>query len=237
MKILITWWTKGIWLAVAQIFAENWYDLVLTYAHDTNNAQLVVDQLSSDNIKVEAIQADSSNKSDIESLFSKVDDISVLVNNVWSSFPHTWPTDREWMFQYHLMSPVRYTEAYANQLKWEWSIINITSVLWNNPWAWHKWIRLEAYCCMKSAVEMYTKICASKYAGKIRVNAVSPWNTKTPSREWADKEFVAQREKNSCINRFIDPSEIAQAVFSLVQNKWITWQSLTVDWGEIADWY
>lgn len=237
-KALITGWTKWIGYAIAERLAKEWYELVLTYLHDQSHAINMQQFLSATySVRVTILKADSWSRSDIADIFKTENNFTVLVNNIWSAFPDDTWIDRQNMFQYHVMWTVHATEYFAEQLWTEWSIINITSVAWSHPGAWHKCMRLEAYCCMKAAVEMYTKICANKYKGKIWVNAVSPGNTMTPWRDDTDPMFIKSRAENSCIRRFINPSEIAEAAAALIANKWINGQVVTVDWGEVARWY
>lgn len=237
MKALITWWTKGIWYAIAENLAKQWYDIVMTYLHDHGTAKESQERLKAFSKEVVVIQADSSSREDINRIFEQEKGFTVLINNVWSPFPSEGWSDRNAMFQYHMMWTVYATELFAQHLEWTWSIINISSVLWQDPFAWYKWARLEAYCCIKSAVDMYTKLSANKFAGKIQVNAVSPWNTNTPAWQWADESFVKAREDNSCIKRFIDPDEIGRTVAMIVINQWINGQVIVVDWWTVARWY
>lgn len=238
MKALITWWTKGIGFSIAKELTLCGYEIVLTYFHDEVAASKASAALLASWASPKIIKADTGSRTDLQNVFKQVnDDINVLVNNIGSAFPDDDGLDWDTMFHYHMMWTVYATEFFAQQLKGEGNIINITSVAWSNPWARHRCMRLEAYCCMKAAVEMYTKICANKYKWKIWVNAVSPGNTQTPWREWADVDFVRARERNSCINRFVEPSEIAKASVAIIQNRWINGQIITVDGGEVARGY
>ncbi len=69
----------------------------------------------------------------------------------------------------------------------------------------------------------------------IRVNAVAPGSTKTPMSkiDWSNPEISAQTEKNTLLKKWLDPSEIANAVFFLSgdQASGITGQNLLVDAG------
>jgi len=236
-RALITWWTKGIWLAIAEWLAKEWCDVCVTYFHDSSNAEQVVEKLRWFWVDAIAIQADSSDKHDMQNTFDCCWKINILINNIWSYLPDLNDWYREDMFNHHLMWTVRSTELFAEQLEWKWKILNISSVAGCNPWAWHKCIWLESYCCMKASVNMYTKICANKFRWKILVNAISPWNTSTPARDWASRDSISCREKNSVIWRFIEPEEIAKIVYATVDNDWINGQIITVDGGEVARWY
>lgn len=86
------------------------------------------------------------------------------------------------MFQHHLMGTVYATELFANAYGDSGGcIINISSILGVDPLMHYRGPRLEAYCCMKAAVNTYTKLAANKYPGKIRVCAIAPGNTQSDS--------------------------------------------------------
>jgi len=240
---IITWWTAGIGYWIAEVFAKNWINLVLSYFHNDTRAQGVWEKLSKYWIKVLVIKADSGNKSDLERLFMETKNalgkVEILVNNIWAWFPDDHDTN-EWesTFHHHMMGTVNATELFKNQL-WEdqWCIINISSVLGVEPLLQYKWARLEAYCCMKSAIIMYTKITANKFNWKIRVNAIAPWNTQTEWWWWADEKFKEARRKGTLIHRFIQPMEIWKTALHLLDNDAINWQVFVVDWWVVWKWY
>lgn len=236
-KVIVTWWTKWIWYACASLFSQHWYDVVMTYSHDETHAESIAIQMrKTSSGSIFPIKSDTNIKSDLDALFDEHSDATTLINNIGSV---SCEESFDWkdMFTYHLMWTVHATELFVKNIDTVWSIVNISSILWQDPFSWYKGMRLEAYCCMKSAVDMYTKICSKKYHWKIRVNAVSPWNTETPSRKWADENLIEERKDNSCIWRFVTPDEIGQAVFAVATNEAINWQILQVDWWAVARGY
>jgi NAD(P)-dependent dehydrogenase (short-subunit alcohol dehydrogenase family) len=166
--------------------------------------------------------------------------IDILVNNIGSTFPddRDTNTERESMFHYHLMGTVSSTQLFQQQL-WnqKWCIINISSVSGIEPLLRYKWARLEAYCCMKAAVNMYTKIIANQCAGTIRVNSIAPGNTDTESWKWSDEWFKELRRKWTLIGRFIKPSEIGKMAYQIIENEALNWQVFIVDGWVVGKWY
>lgn len=232
---IITGGTAGIGYGIAEAFAQQWIHLVLSYFHDEAKAEQAKAKLSTYWVQILVVHADSGNEDDITKLFLQAKDffgmIDILVNNIWSALPDRPHTD-EWeiLFHHHLMSTVWATEQFNNQLgNGIWCIINISSVLWINPLAWYKWARLEAYCCMKSAVNMYTTIAANKFHWKIRVNSIAPWNTDTDGWKNADESFKDARKKWTLIQRFVQPAEIWSMAVQLVENQALNGQVFVVD--------
>ena len=240
---IITWWTAGIGYWIAEAFAQKWINLVLSYFHDEWRAEEVEKKLSQYWIEIRMIKANSWNKNDLENVFAEALKafwkIDILVNNIWTTFPDGYNTDeRESTFQYHMMSTVNATNLFENQI-WEnkWCIINMSSVLGVEPLLQYKWARLEAYCCMKSAINMYTKITANKFSWKIRVNSIAPWNTETEWWKWADENFKEARRKWTLIHRFIEPKEIWKMAVQIAENEGLNWQIFVVDGWVVGKWY
>ena len=240
---VITWWTAGIGYGIAEVFAQKWINLILSYFHNDERAKDVEKKLTKYGIKILVMKADSWNKKDLENLFAEAKKtfwkIQILVNNVWASFPDEQETN-EWesTFHHHMMGTVNATELFKNQL-WEdiWCIINLSSVSGTEPLSRYRWARLEAYCCMKAAIVMYTKITANKFNWKIRVNSIAPWNTETEWRVGADEKFKEARRKWTLIHRFIEPTEIGKTALHMVENDAINWQVFVVDGWVVGKWY
>lgn len=237
---LITWWTAGIGFGVAKAFAQNWANLIITYAHNTERANSTKEQLEEYGISVELHKVDSWDTSALNTLTNNIKwTVNILINNSWTTFP-SWYENNEWtsMFQHHLLSTVTLSEWFWNQI-WEqkWIIINISSCVGWESLSWYKAIRLESYCCMKSAIDTYTRICANKYKGKIRVNWIAPWNTETEWRKWADPDFKQCRIDWILIWRFIYPEEIWKTALHIIDNEWINWHTIYVDGWVVAKGY
>ena len=236
---LITGWTSWIGLGIAKKFAECGINLILTYFHDEQRAKKVQTELEEVGVKIVTIQADTWHRDNIEEVFLKLKresiGLDILVNNIWASFPDS--DDWQGFFDHHMMWTVYPSELFSDQIAKEGVIINISSILGIDPLMYHKWARLEAYCCMKSAVNTYTKLSANKYAGKIRVNAIAPWNTETTWWEKADSDFKEARRKDILIGRFVDPAEIGQMAAQIVENKALNGQIFVVDGGVVGNWY
>ena len=229
---LITWWTAGIGFWIAKIFAEAGINLVISYAHNESRAKEVEEKLSKYWIKILVVKADSGNKQDLIKLFEeskKIGKIDILVNNIWASFPDD-DNENEWedIFHHHMMGTVNATELFAKQAE-EGVIINISSVLWVDPLLIYKWARLESYSCIKAAVNMYTKIIANKFSGKIRVNSIAPGNTETEWWQWSEESFKEMRRKWILIHRFVNPEEIGKFALQLVENEALNWQVFVID--------
>ncbi len=242
-RVLITWWTAGIWYATACLFAEKWASVIVSYAHNDERAKKVEKELCTlsgrDCYVVKATSSTKEWRKQLQEACEKIGKFDILVNNIWKAFPDIHNTSVwEAMFNHHFMSTVEMTEWFVDQL-WErrWCIVNIWSVAWTEPLSWYKVARNESYCCIKAMIETYTRVMANTYRWKVRVNTVSPWNTKTIWREGASQEIVDARMKWTLIQRFVQPEEIWSTVFHVVENEAINWHTFVVDWWVVAKWY
>ncbi len=243
-NVLITGGTAWIGYGIAESFAEKWANVIISYAHNEIGALEAVDKLKQYNVDVHTIKANSWDKKErilLQNSCSAIWKIDILVNNIWKASPDKDDNMSSWeaMFNYHLISTVEMTERLAKQM-WEWNggcVVNISSVAWTEPLSWHKVSRLEAYCCIKSAIETYTRISANKYVWSLRVNAVSPWNVETPGRNNAPEDMVKARMKWTLIHRFIQPKEIWSTVLHLVENDAINGHVFVVDGWVVAKGY
>jgi 3-oxoacyl-[acyl-carrier protein] reductase len=84
---------------------------------------------------------------------------------------------------------------------------------------------------MKAALDSYMKILAKHLAPDILVNAVAPGKTLTPMWGDMDKKYKKEQASEHLINRWINPSEIADGVVFLAKNDAVCGEILTIDGG------
>ena len=182
--------------------------------------------------------ADLTKKNDTQSLINDTLDwagqIDVLVNNA-SLFKPTYfeePNDLLWntMFAINVQAPFWLSlAARASLARQQGSIINITDI--------HAETALKGYaeyCQTKAALAMQTKALAREFAPDIRVNAIAPGAIAWPEGE--NKLSDEQQEHiiaKTLLKRHGEAIYIAQATLSLINNPFITGQSLRVDGGRI----
>lgn len=98
-----------------------------------------------------------------------------------------------------------------------------------------QFVEYGAYAAAKSAVETMTPILAKEMRGKqIRVNTIAPGPTATPL--FLDGKSEALIQKLSVANpleRLGEPRDIAEAVFHVIESKWINGQVVFVNGGMV----
>lgn len=158
--------------------------------------------------------------------------IDLLVNNA-SAFMRTDCTvfavsDWDTLFDSNVKVPFALSvAAYPFLKKQRGCIINITDIHGERPLQGY-----AVYCQTKAALEMQTKALAKEFAPEVRVNAVAPGATIWPEHgnsldESARQKIIAKTP----LQTHGHPDFIADAVWALVGNSFITGQTLQVDGG------
>ena len=158
--------------------------------------------------------------------------LNVLINNA-SVFERT-PTDplddAHWdnMFRVNVRAPFLLSHtAYPHLAQQQGAIINITDIHAQTPLKDY-----PVYCQSKAALSMQTKALSREFAPAVRVNAIAPGAIAWPEGENALPSTIQQTilEKTP-LKRHGEPLFIAKAVLALIENPFITGQTLSVDGG------
>lgn len=230
--VLITGGTGAIGAAIAEEFAKT-DDVIITY----NSAEQRAKELKI-SLRCEAVQMDVADFDSVEAAvegilreFSRVD---ILVNNAGISLikPFLDTTSEEWrkMMSVDLDGVFNVTKAVAPSMvsRKSGTIINISSV-----WGVHGASCEVAYSAAKAGVIGFTRALAKELAPSgITVNALAPGVIESPmnSARLSEEELAALAEETP-LGRLGKPSEVAKAVRSLAENRFITGQVLGVDGG------
>lgn len=106
-------------------------------------------------------------------------------------------------------------------------IINLTDIHAEKPLRGY-----SVYCQTKAALKMQTEALAKEYAPQVRVNAVAPgaiaWPEGENTLDDAQKKAIIERTPLGCHGQ---PDWIAMAALALIENPFITGQTLRVDGG------
>lgn len=220
-KVLITGGATGIGKSTAMLFAQKGYDVFVTY-----------NQTKPDFDGVTKIKCNLENEEDILNLFKTVGNIDILVNNAGISLikqiNDTTAEEYDKIMSvnarpYFLCS----REAIKLMLKnHEGAIVNVSS-MWGQTGASCE----IAYSMSKAAVIGLTRSLAEELAPSgITVNCVCPGIIDTRMNNMFDKNEL---EEEVPLGRLGTSEEVADAIFYLTQNKYITAQILGVNGGII----
>ena len=225
---LVTGAAHRLGKAFALTLAGAGYDILLHYHSSSDEALQTKAEIESLSRNVTLAQSDLTNPSEINSLLSKIESLDVLVNsaafmpsgNVDSLSIENWDTSLD----LNLRAPFLLAQECAIKMTHGGLIVNITDV-----GAQKAWSRYPSYTVSKAALESLTKILARAFAPKIRVNAIAPGfilqSDIVLAEEW---ERLTGRIP---LNRPGRSEEVTSALEFLLQNQYVTGQTIVVDGG------
>lgn len=220
-KVLITGGATGIGKATAQLFAQKGYDVFITY-----------NQTEPDFDGVTKIKCNLQNEDEIVNLFNQIGNVDILVNNAGISLVKqindTTAQEYDKIMSINARSYfLCCREAVKLMLKnHKGAIVNVSS-MWGQMGASCE----IAYSMSKFAVVGLTNSLAQELAPSgITVNCICPGIIDTRMNEMFDKKEL---EAQVPIGRLGTVQEVAQAIYYLTQNKYITSQILGVNGGII----
>lgn len=220
-KVLITGGATGIGKATAMLFAQKGYDVFVTY-----------NQTKPDFDNITKIKCNLENEEDILNLFKALQNIDILVNNAGISLikqiNDTTAEEYDKIMSINARSYFLCSrEAVKLMLKkHEGAIVNVSS-MWGQTGASCE----IAYSMSKAAVIGLTRSLAEELAPSgITVNCVCPGIIDTRMNSMFDKKEL---EEEVPLGRLGTSEEVAEAIYYLTQNKYITAQILGVNGGII----
>lgn len=220
-KVLITGGATGIGKSTAMLFAQKGYDVFVTY-----------NQTKPDFDGITKIKCNLENEEDILNLFKTVGNIDILVNNAGISLikqiNDTTAEEYDKIMSVNARSYFLCSrEAVKLMLKnHKGAIVNVSS-MWGQTGASCE----IAYSMSKAAVIGLTRSLAEELAPSgITVNCVCPGIIDTRMNNMFDKNEL---EEEVPLGRLGTSEEVADAIFYLTQNKYITAQILGVNGGII----
>jgi NAD(P)-dependent dehydrogenase (short-subunit alcohol dehydrogenase family) len=217
---------------IALALADQGYAIGLHYHHSARQAQELSRQLEDKGTPVLLLEADLTIPEQIRRIFDQVNayphPLRVLVNSAGvmhaGTLEETSVEDWDETFDLNLRAPWLCAQYAAPLMKDHGVIINLTDAASGRPWK-----KYPAYSVSKAGVEVLTRILARSLAPDIRVNAVAP-GLVMPSADFSAEQWDRLVERLPA-KKPGTPEDITRAVLFLVQNEYITGQTLVVDGG------
>ncbi len=184
------------------------------------------------------LQADLSNKHGPERLAEQLgeltDALDLLVNNAGGLIKREGLEEIEWdtmeeIFTLNAFSTFMVTKLLLPALRagYHPQIINMTSVAMRNGAP-----NALMYGASKGAVDTFTRGIAKSLAPQIRVNAIAPGVITTPFHEkYTSEEQLEAMRRNTPLQKFAEPAEIARAVRYLYESEFLTGATIDVNGG------
>lgn len=230
---LVTGGAVRLGKAIALGLAEAGFAVGLHYHSSKNAAKETASEIEKLGVPVYLFEADLHDPAQIQNLFDQVAALSlqlqVLVNSA-SVMPRS---------DLRSMQVAEWDDTLDLNLRAPWLCARAAAVLMqdaggviiniSDSGAQKTWTGFPAYTISKAGLETLTRLLARSLAPKIRVNAVSP-GLILPS------QGIAAEDWERLVNRLPagqsgSPQDVAQAVLFLIENHYITGETLVVDGG------
>ncbi len=237
---VITGSSRGIGKATALLFAKEGAKVVINYRKEEEKAREVADQVEKLGSEAIAVRADISKPEDIKKLFQEAvkafGTVDILVNNagyvVMKEFFDLTAEDWREMLDMHLTGYFICSQEAAKIMKNRGGrILSISSIRGLENCGREG---VMPYSAAKAGVINLTKTMAKELAKyNINVNAVAPGFTETDiAKQWTP-EIKEKALRDTYLNRFVQPEEIAGALLYLASEdaKSVTGEVIVVDGG------
>ncbi|MDW3864891.1 SDR family oxidoreductase [Staphylococcus saprophyticus] len=238
---LITGGDSGIGRAIAVLYAKEGANVAIGYYDEHEDAEAVVEQISSLGVTAKAYAHDLKKVEDSQKLIEKVvadfGELNILVNNGGVQFPQDHfediaPEQIKETFETNIFGMMFLSQAAVPHLKEGDAIINTTSVT-----AYRGSAHLIDYSATKGAIVAFTRSLATTLMSKgIRVNAVAPGPIYTPLIPATFSEDKVENQGGETpMERRGQPAELAPSyVFlaSYADSSYITGQVIHVNGGD-----
>lgn len=230
--VLITGGSGAIGAAIAEEFAKT-DDVIFTYNTNKDQARLLMGRLNCFCTQMDVTDMNSINEA-VQNVLREFGHIDILVNNAGISMikPFLDMSYEDWqrMIDVDLTGVFNVTRAVVPSMvnRKSGAVVNVSSV-WGTCGASCE----VAYSAAKAGVIGFTKALAKELGPSgITVNAVAPGVIDSPMNSaHLTSEELAELAEETPLCRLGQPSEVAKAVRSLAENRFITGQVLGVDGG------
>ena len=262
---LVTGGKRGIGKAIALVLAEAGADVAIAdYIVDDGELKAVAEEIRDLGRRCLAVQADVSQKSEVEELVKKVlsefGAIDILVNNAGVSGLEVQSelAEEHWhkVIDVNLNGCYLCSQAVSERMvqRKKGNIINIASVeglrggavaralmplIPVSPIPTGLTLAGRPYNVSKAGIIMLTRVMARQLGSYgIRVNAIAPGGIRTEMLRfvWDDADFMKQFESQVPLGRIGEPSEIANVALFLASDasSYVTGHTLVADGGLLA---
>lgn len=230
---LITGAAHRVGKAIALRLAKEGCNIAIHYHTAAREAEQTLTEIQSCSVEAHAYQADLRSHEEIGILFESIthdfERLDILINSAAIMqripFREVSPEDWETTIDLNLRAAFFCTQL-AIKLMGDagGAVINISDIAGLQPW-----VDFPVHSISKVGIEMLTKVAALAYAPDVRVNAVAPGPVLKPDH--MSEARWAQLGAELPIGQAGETADVAEAVFFLLKNDFITGETIVVDGG------
>lgn len=227
--VLITGATSGIGTATAKRFVQGGFH-VFAHARDRARGEALVAKLGDATLAVSDLSADDGVRRLVEQVAQSGRTLTSLVNNAGGLAEARLTlgevVDPTLTYKLNVFAAYELIQL-CSKIDSLRSIVNISSIHAHAT----RGVDLPHYSGAKAALTQLTRTMAVALSPQIRVNSVSPGRTLTSSWGTLSAEDHQRLANDTLLERWVQPGDIAEAVWFLDQNQGCTGTDLLVDAG------
>ena len=236
---LITGASKGIGRAIANTFAEQGASIAFTYLSSVEQGESLVERLKAKGVDAKGYRSDASNLEAAQELITDViqdfGKFDILINNAGITRDNLTirMKDEEWskVININLSSSFLLSKNVIKKMirNKNGKIINITSIVGHTGN-----VGQANYAASKAGLIGMSKSLALEYGKKnIKINCISPGFIKSEMTDKISDNFKQLLQDKISLERFGDPSDVANAVLFLSSSlsDYITGETIHVNGG------
>jgi pteridine reductase len=217
---------------IAETLQRRGVHTAIHYAHSEGGAREVADAGVTLGLTSVTIQADLSDAAAARALPSRaaaaLGGLDILINSAaimeHQPIPEVMPEDWDRAMNLNLRGPFFVAQAAAALMGEGAAIVNIADLA-----AFERWTGYAVHCISKAGVVVMTELMAKAFAPTIRVNAIAPGAVLLPD-DW-DEATRAKFAETTPLKRLGSADDVANAVLYLLENDYVTGETLVVDGG------
>ncbi len=236
--VLVTGASTGIGAATARDLAQDGGHVFVHYMSSKDAAESVAEEIRERGADATTAQADLTTDEGCQKLFAEVeqntDRLDVVVNNAGGLVERRAVADFTWdvmtrVFALNTFSAMRVCSLAIPFLKKSSTavVVNVSSIVVR-----HGAAGATLYGAAKGALDVFTRGMAKELAPAIRVAAVAPGVIETPFHDKVSTpEMLAKWAQSAPVGRNGSPQEIAHAIRFIIENGFVTGETLDVNGG------
>ena len=217
---------------IAETLMHHGVHLAIHYAHSEGGARDVAAAATAAGLKAVTLGADLGDAAEAQGLAARaaqaLGGLDILVNSAaimeHQVIAEVQPSDWDRAMNLNLRGPFFVAQGAAALMGEGGAIVNIADLA-----AFERWTGYPVHCISKAGVVVMTELMAKAFAPKIRVNAIAPGAVLLPD-DW-DEATRKRFADTTPLKRLGSAEDVANAVVYLLENDYVTAETIVVDGG------
>ena len=230
-RALVTGAGVRVGRVIAETLMARGVHVAIHYSHSEADARSLAARAPA-GIKAPTLKADLSEASAARDLGRRaaaaLGGLDILVNSAaimeQRAFPEVSAEDWDRTMNLNLRGAFFVAQGVAAAMGDTGAIVNIADLA-----AFERWTSYAVHCISKAGVVVMTELMAKAFAPRIRVNAIAPGAVLLPD-DW-DEATRRTFAETTPLKRLGSPADVAAAVVYLLENDYVTGETLVVDGG------